>query len=475
MVLNREAITKIQAAVIFVIVVVALIAGIAYYYAALPTPTPATPTPATLTPATLTPATLTPATLTPATPTTPLPSEIRLGTVQHLSGPLTMMGQYALIGLQIGVKWVNDRGGVNLQGQKIPVRLIYYDDECRIEYAQSLVEKLIVEDKIHFCVPPWTPDFVMATVPICEKHKIVSFSPGGGSDEEYKQGFKYMIQYGFHGSRFAYTPLETVRKLDPTVKKIAVIASDADVGGVILSGFYDAVKIYGYEIVYEKIYPETITDAAPLLREVVASNPDYFYGGTFPASGMLIASQLRDLKINFKYVLLTMVADKREFGEAFGKWAVGFLSGAQYDERTRWDEKAKKEGKEYIGPTNSEIKSYWKSIESGMVRPEVGQAAPIPAIMAKCVEDAQSLDPEKIVKAALALDIYTCKGRFKLDPDNPAHQTGLLECGYMVQWQRDGDKLVYNLIAPIEFATGQLVQMPTWEEKEKWPELQLVW
>ncbi|MEM3666552.1 MAG: ABC transporter substrate-binding protein, partial [Candidatus Bathyarchaeia archaeon] len=182
---SKKAITKVQAAVIAVVVIIAIIAGAAYYYTTLPTP--ATPTPATPTPATPTPATPTPATPTPKTPTpaTPVIGKIRLGTVQHLSGPLSSVAYYVFSGVQIGVGWVNDRGGVSFQGGRIPVELVYYDAESKVEYAISLVEKLIVEDKVNFVVLPWSPESTLATAPICEKYKIVSFDPTG-SDPEYQ-------------------------------------------------------------------------------------------------------------------------------------------------------------------------------------------------------------------------------------------------------------------------------------------------
>ncbi|MEM3666162.1 MAG: amino acid ABC transporter substrate-binding protein [Candidatus Bathyarchaeia archaeon] len=485
--LSRKAITKVQAAVIAVVVIIAVILGaLAYTMMAPPatptpaTPTPATPTPATPTPATPTPATPTPLTPTPATPTpaTPTPatppiSEIRYGPVQQLSGPLAMLGYYGLLGIQICVQWINDHGGINFKGFKVPVKLIYYDCESDLQYAIRLAEKLIVEDKVNFFNPPWTPEFVLATVPVAEKYKIVSISPGGGADVEYQQGFKYMIQFGIHGTTHFQYALKMIHELDPSAKRVAFFQSDAD-PGVFRTSVYNASKKYGFEIVYDKTYPEGITDASTMLREVAALKPDVLVGGTFPASGMLIARQIIELRIYVKWMMLDMVVNKVDFGQAFGKYAVGFLLDSPYEPEGKWEVYAAREGKEYIGPTNDEILEYWRKMgREERIRTETGMGVTGPAIMKKCVELAQSLDSDKVIAAALSLDVYTCKGRLKLDPQNPAHQIGLGGNPIVMQWQKAGNKLVYAIVYPSEFANALLVPMPTWEEKDSWPVLEL--
>ncbi|MEM3697298.1 MAG: amino acid ABC transporter substrate-binding protein [Candidatus Bathyarchaeia archaeon] len=439
--MSKKALTKMHVLIIVVILVVAIVVGIAYYLLTQPQA---------------------------------VVEEIRIGTVQQLSGPLAVLGQYGLVGIQIGVKWINDKGGVNFQGRKIPVSLIYYDCESNMDYAIKYAEKLITEDRVHFFVPAWTPDFVLATVPVAEKHKIVSISPCGGADVEYQQGFKYMIQFGIHGSTHFAVALKMIHELDPTAKKIAFIMSSADPGGVFRISVQNAVAKYRFELVYDKTYPEDITDASTLLMEAAASGADIFVGGTFPQSGMLVAQQLKDLRIYFKWVMLDMVVNKVEFGQTLGKYAVGFLLDSPYEPEAKWETWAAKEGKEYIGPTNDEILTYFRNMgHTERIRTETGIGVTAPVIMAKCIEVAQSLDPDEIIKAALSLDVYTCKGRFKLDPTNPAHQIGLEGNPVVMQWQKKDNKLVYAIVYPLDFKNSDLIPMPTWEEKDSWPELTL--
>lgn len=83
----------------------------------------------------------------------------------------------------------------------------------------------------------------------------------------------------------------------------------------------------------------------------------------------------------------------------------------------------------------------------------------MPLVFVKAVEEAGSLDPDKIREAFGRLHLMTFFGEFKIDPD-----TGL-QVGHkmvVVQWQ--GGKKV--IVWPPEAATGKLYYpMPTFAEK----------
>ncbi|MEM2719135.1 MAG: ABC transporter substrate-binding protein [Candidatus Bathyarchaeia archaeon] len=405
-----------------------------------------------------------------------MPTEIKIGFVNSLSGPFAVMGVYSQRGVEIGVKWINDRGGISYKGKKIPVRLIYYDDESNTDYTIRLTEKLIVEDKVHVLILRPPPFNVMAMVPIAERHKVVSIG-GTGNDAEYQQGFKYMIQTSPHMSASYKTALRMIREVDPEAKTIAFMVSSEDIGGFTRKSVQETAQKYGFEIIFDVTYPTDITDASPMLREIAALKPDIILGACYGPSSWIVMTQTKDLRVYTKWMSIDSIAVKADFGLTYGKWAVGIFAESVFEPEVKWDIIAAREGKEYIGPTSNEILMYWSAASppGERIRPEAVQVGLVPVIIAaKCIETAQSLDSDKIIDAALHLDVYTAIGKFKLDPTNPAHQVGFEE-GYplLTQWQRKDDKLVYAIVYPYEFATAKAISMPTWEEKETWPELKM--
>jgi branched-chain amino acid transport system substrate-binding protein len=76
-----------------------------------------------------------------------LPKEIVIGGPISLAGTYAKEGQQGYWGFLVAEKWVNEvYGGVRLQGQRIPIKYKYYDDESKKENVTSLLERLITVD-----------------------------------------------------------------------------------------------------------------------------------------------------------------------------------------------------------------------------------------------------------------------------------------------------------------------------------------
>jgi branched-chain amino acid transport system substrate-binding protein len=469
--MSSRAVSKTIAVIIAVIVIIAIAAAAAMVMMP-PTPSPTSPPPPTSPTTTPTSPTTPKTTPISPTPTEKIPSEIRIGVAIQLSGDQVVEGSASFMGIKCAVQWINDRGGVNFKGVKVPLKLIYYDCESKRDYAVKLVEKLITEDKVDIVIHPYASTVIMATAPITEKYKMFSVQFGGSSDTLYQQGFKYMVStHGFAILHYWSTPFTMIKEADPTAKKVAIVFKDDEWGRSLGESARTKAKNFGFEIVYDRAYPPDITDATPMLREIAALNPDILCVGSHYKDGYLIATQLRDLRINIKWVIAQVAVAKPEFGDGLGKWAVGFIGETTWEPECKWEIIAAREGKEYYGPTSDELVEYYYKL-GGKGRPSAytGYGAIAVLVAAKCIEVAQSLDSDKLIEAAKTLDFYCVKSRFKVDPENPAKQIGSINP--VVQWQRgEGDKLVYAVIYPFEFATSKPIPMPKWEEKEGWPEL----
>ncbi|MEM4520225.1 MAG: ABC transporter substrate-binding protein [Candidatus Bathyarchaeia archaeon] len=442
----KKALTKIQA-ILLIIVVIAVVAGAIYsvyhFY------------------------------IKPAGVGEVIPSEIKVGTVLPLSGPFSVEGSAALLGMQVAVKWVNDHGGVSLGGKQVPLRLIYYDDQGNPDLAVKMTEKLVAEDKVHIVIHTWgfLSDF---TPPVTERAGVFSILWAGGAENHIGQGFKYMTSYHSQLVSFYKNVLRIIRDADPNAKTVALIWRSQPGIELWTMGARRYAAEYGFNLIYDRGYPPDITDASPILREIEALKPDILLIACYPPDGYVITTQLRDLRVNIKWVSAQVIVNDPEFGEAFNKWAVGFLVDSFWEPEVDWRSIAMSKGIEFVGATNEELLSIYRQL-GGKGRPggELGTAAAGVFLFAKIVEVAQSLDPDRLIEAAKMVDVYTCRGRFKVDPKEPLRQLGLDAPPIVVQWQRKDNKLTYEILYPYEMKTSNPTPMPTWEEKEKWPTLQI--
>jgi branched-chain amino acid transport system substrate-binding protein len=101
-------------------------------------------------------------------------SQIVMGGPISLSGPYAKEGSQGLWGFQVAEKWINEvNGGIRLDGKKIPIKYVYYDDESKKESVTSLLERLIVTDGVKFIFAPYSSGLTLAGASVTEKYKAL--------------------------------------------------------------------------------------------------------------------------------------------------------------------------------------------------------------------------------------------------------------------------------------------------------------
>jgi ABC-type branched-subunit amino acid transport system substrate-binding protein len=102
------------------------------------------------------------------------PEEILIGTAVSLTGKESVSGTCARNAYELAIKEVNERGGIEMRelGRKLPVRLIIYDDESDPEKSASLIERLIIEDKVDVLLSSMTTPIVEPQTEVAEKHHL---------------------------------------------------------------------------------------------------------------------------------------------------------------------------------------------------------------------------------------------------------------------------------------------------------------
>jgi len=71
--------------------------------------------------------------------------------------------------------------------------------------------------------------------------------------------------------------------MDPKPKTLAIVGADAEFARNATDGARQNATAAGLRIVYDKSYPPTTTDYAPVLRAVRATNPEIIFVASYPA------------------------------------------------------------------------------------------------------------------------------------------------------------------------------------------------
>ncbi|MEM2703525.1 MAG: amino acid ABC transporter substrate-binding protein [Candidatus Bathyarchaeia archaeon] len=285
--MGREALTKVQAAIIAIIIVIAILVGVAYYYTTLPTPTP-TPTPVLPTP-----------TPTP-TPVLPPKDKIVFGFVISLTGPYSPGPPiHSICFYKMLVDEYNAKGGIYIPeyGKRIPIEIIMYDDKSDIETMLRLTEKLITEDKVDFIFPPWGTAMNFAAASLYEKYHYPVPMINIHCDK-----LDNMIKEG--KMNYVFPVLVQPHVLAPHIVDWLEYAGAKNIGLVYvgdLHGIEVSSAVYAElfargktPVVYES-YPLTVTDLSPLIRRLKDANVDALVAVNYPEDGLLFFKQCVEL------------------------------------------------------------------------------------------------------------------------------------------------------------------------------------
>ncbi len=382
-----------------------------------------------------------------------LPQKIVIGNPEALSGTHAKAGEQAIGGIKAIVKWVNTvYGGVKVGGKKIPLDYKYYDCESKKEAVTSLLERLITSDKVNFIMAPYSSPLTLAGAPVAEKYGILYMDHGGASDKIFTQGFRYAVQTIGPGTRYHVGTLNMLDKKDPKAKRLALAYKDDEFARSVMDGAEAHAKQLGYNIVFKRTYPPTVNDLTPLLSDLKASKPDIVLGGGHLADGQLFTQQMADLGIQVKALSLVAAVTIPAFQSALKDKAEGVMGPSHWEYGVTFSkEKAKKEGKPWIGPSQDEFVKLFQEAVGKKLTPEYHAAEAGAAVLSLVlgIEKANSLDSDKVRAALGTISFMSFYGGWAIDGTGKQVGHDMIDA----QWQKGKLKIVW----PPAAATGALV------------------
>ena len=351
----------------------------------------------------------------------PPKDKIIIGQAVSLSGPLGPSNAVVSAPYyDLWVKDVNARGGIYVEeyGKKLPVELKIYDDKSDIGTMTRLLEKLIVEDKVDFILPPWSTAFLFAAAPIANKHKYILIGGAGGA----MKLKELKLPYFFQSLNIAETQVPALADVLSEVgaKKVAIISIE-DLHGVEYKE--SAAKIFpekGLEIVMDKTYPMGVKDLSGLIKQAKSLKADAFVGFSYPDDCILATKQTIGIGYNPKVFFLSVGPAFLFYKQVVGdKFVEGIMGGGAWNAKT--SEGAKKFAEHFKEVNGQEIGNYWGSLYFYAAMEHFTQA----------VEEAGTLDQEKIREVMAEEKFDTVLGKFWYDD----RQMSANHPGEIGQWQ----------------------------------------
>jgi branched-chain amino acid transport system substrate-binding protein len=372
---------------------------------------------------------------------------ITVGFTDSLTGPLNVDSLGQQRGYEFWRDEVNAAGGIKVGGKSYQVKFVSYDDQSVGGRVQQLYTRLINQDKADFLFSPYSSGLTAPAAVISEQYGKIMLDSGGAEEKPFELGNKYLFMVITSASHYLSGAVEALKAKDPHAK-IAMVYSDDPFSKAVLAAAKQQAIAAGLQVVMDESYAPSTTDFGPVVNKIISSNADAFMGGGHYSDGATLARQMHDQKAGMKWISILVAPADDKFGE-LGPSALGVTVPSQWELQVNY--------KPQFGPTTAEFAKAFQDKFHAKADYHAASGDTSGVVLQHAIEQAGSIDTEKVTAALNATDITTFFGHVKFMTD-PGHH-GLQDAHKMVlaQWQNADGKLGRQVVWPLEAKSAEII------------------
>jgi branched-chain amino acid transport system substrate-binding protein len=231
---------------------------------------------------------------------------IKIGFSMAMTGGLAANGKSALLAQKIWEEDVNTKGG--LLGR--PVKLIFYDDQSNPATVPGIYTKLLDVDKVDLLIGPYATAQIAPAMPIViQRNKLFIGLLGLAVNTEFNYANYFAMIPSGPDPKPSFTKgfFDTAMAQTPKPQSVAIVAADQEFSRNASDGARENAKKAGLKIVYDKSYPPSTTDFAPIVRAIQATNPDLVVLCSYPPDSVGLVRSINEIGFKPKMVGGAMV------------------------------------------------------------------------------------------------------------------------------------------------------------------------
>ena len=382
--------------------------------------------------------------------------EIKIGFTISTSGTFARAAEPVRRGILLYEDWINKQGGIQVKelGRKLPVKMVYYDDESNKDNVLRLYERLAVQDKVDFFFAPYSSPLTITAAAMADKYKKLMIAHTGSSMIIYTQGFQYIVQSVQPTSVYMRPLFELMKARNLPDRRVAIVYEDSPYPKGVAEFGEKAAKELGFEVVLFDKFPFKAADVSPVLTKAKAARPDVLALLGNDEATILALRQMKELDVNAKAISI-LDSTLYSYLKALGPKDLDGVSGfIEWDPAVNYPVN--------FGPTNEQfLKLYAEKYKDGEPPDNHTPLGVVAGLLVQAgIEKSGTLDSAKVRAALNDMNIVTLVGPFKIDP-----KTGF-QSGYpmlITQWQKGKSAVLW----PAQFGTPEkfTYPMPAWKDK----------
>ena len=220
---------------------------------------------------------------------------------------------------------VNARGGLQFDGKKHPIELVFYDDQSNTAKAVQIYEKLITNDKVDLLLAPWGTALHFAIAGVIERHKfpVIGNTAASVQLRELKAGNIWFTTSSIPDRQ----SVEIVKILKKQgIKSVSLITNQLQYTQENKKFVVPELKKAGIKLLVNEDYPPNVKDLTALLTKVKNAGADAVLAYTYPADSVLYAKGAREVGLNAKTQVVLLGPQYGFFAGIFGPARNGLIT-----------------------------------------------------------------------------------------------------------------------------------------------------
>jgi branched-chain amino acid transport system substrate-binding protein len=249
---------------------------------------------------------------------------IKIGFSMALTGGLAPNGKSALLAQKIWEEDINAKGG--LLGR--PVKLVYYDDKSSPAEVPAIYTKLLDIDKVELIIGPYATAQIAPAMPIVmQKKKTFIGLLGLAVNTEFNYPNYFAMIPSGPDAKPAFTKgfFDIAMAQGAKPQTVAIVAADQEFSRNAADGARENAKAANLRVVYDRTYPPSTADFAPIVRAIQAGNPDIVVICSYPPDSVGMVRAVNEIGFKPKAIGGAMVglqatAIKTQLGPLLNGW-----------------------------------------------------------------------------------------------------------------------------------------------------------
>ena len=336
-------------------------------------------------------------------------ADIIIGAPLSVTGGQSKEGALTKQGYDMWLGWINDQGGINVKGTKHKVQIKYEDDQSKPDISAQLTQKLITDTKAQFLLGPYGSATTASDAVVAEKNSIPMVEGNGAAQAIFNNGYKYTFGVLSPANKYLTGLLDMAAEQKPKPATIAMLAADDNFSQEVAKAVVEYAPSKGFNVVYNQKYPNGSTNVSSLIAAAKATNPDIVLNSGHLAEAIAINKSAKDLGLNAKIFGYSVGPSTPDFVQSLGKDANYVYDGSQ------WTPQVKYKASFYLSV--ADYTAAYKKQFNTSEDPDYHVAESTAACLAlqKAIENAGSLNADKVRDALAKLDVMTFFGEIKFD------------------------------------------------------------